>query len=177
MKKIIISGGSGLIGQALCRQFLADGHHVSILSRGLDKMIQSRFNVISWDGKTYGPWAKAIDGADVVINLSGQNIGDSRWTPARKKMIIDSRIQAGKALTQACEKAVNKPGLFIQASAIGYYGTRQPGKLDESATAGEDFLAKLGKEWEDSTRPVESLGTRRIVVRNGLAMVFVDPYR
>ena len=170
MKKIIICGGTGLIGAALSKKFVRAGHDVTILSRHSEVKMESTIKVIKWDTNNIDGWMHIVEGADAIINLAGQNIGESRWTNNQKMKIVESRINSGRAIVAACDKAHKKPDLVIQASAIGYYGTMDTGLLDESSLQGNDFLANLCKDWELSTFPVEAMGIRRAVIRNGLVL-------
>jgi uncharacterized protein (TIGR01777 family) len=110
------------------------------------------------------------DGADAIVNLAGENIGAGRWTDERKQRILNSRLDAGQAVVQATELASQKPGVVIQASGIGYYGPRGKEELDETAKPGEDWLAQVAVQWEDSTLPVEGMGVRRAIIRTGVVL-------
>ena len=175
---VLIGGGTGLIGRALTRSLTADGHRVTILSRSPGNAVHlpAGAQALYWDARTVGEWASAVDGADVVLNLAGESIGgtgffDVRWTPARKKRILESRIQSGHALLEAIKAASHKPGVLIQASAVGYYGTENgDNEIDESFGPGNDFPARVCVDWEQATAPVEKLGVRRVVLRIGVAL-------
>jgi uncharacterized protein (TIGR01777 family) len=131
--------------------------------------------MIPWDGRTVQSWGKEIEKSYAVINLSGENISGesflpSRWTEERKLRLVKSRVDSGKVLAEAIRMANNKPTVFVQASGIGFYGTLQKKNLTEEDTGGNDFFANLCKEWEASSIPVEKLGVRRVVVRNGVVL-------
>lgn len=171
--KIVIAGGTGLIGSTLVASFVQDGHQVVILSRSPEKyagQFPSSVQLLAWDGKTAGDWASSLNGADVVINLAGENIGARPWTDARKQAIRDSRVNAGKALVNAIESVEQKPRLLVQSSAVGYYGITGDKILPESSPAGEDFLAQVCVVWEDATAPVEKMGVRRVILRTGIVL-------
>jgi uncharacterized protein len=170
MKQVIIAGGTGLIGNALTNLLLASGYHVSVLTRNVNRVNSPGSSTIKWDGKTPNGWGELVNGADAVINLAGQSIGEQRWTKAQKERIVTSRIQAGEAVVAACEQAAQKPRVVIQASAIGYYGNHGDEPLKEDAQPGSDFLAKVCVGWENSTRAVEAMGIRRVVIRTGLVL-------
>jgi uncharacterized protein (TIGR01777 family) len=189
---VVIAGGSGLIGRQLTMNLADDGDEVIILSRhpgevlGLPKGAKA----VEWDGKTLQDWMQYIDNSDVVINLTGENLSGkglfpSRWTEERKSRLLQSRVNSGTVLTQAIEHAKTKPSVFIQASGINYYGTQGDKPVTEADAAGNDFLANLSKEWEASSQLVESMGIRRVVVRNGIVLstkagalpVITLPYR
>jgi hypothetical protein len=124
-----------------------------------------------WDGRTANGWAQLADGADAIVNLAaaqlaGGRLLPSRWTAERKRIIRDSRVQAGQAVVEAVSQASQKPGVVIQSSGVGYYGFRGDEKVAEDAAPGDDFLARLASDdWEPSTEPVEEMGVRRVVIR------------
>jgi uncharacterized protein (TIGR01777 family) len=169
--KVIITGGTGLIGRALARELIRDGHQVWVLSRNPAKMkTLPGVELVKWDGETAQGWGGLVNGADALVNLAGQNIGDSRWTRQQKILVRSSRIAAGRAVASAVLQANRKPGVVVQASGVGYYGVVDDRPLDEVSPPGSDFLAKLSVEWEASTQPVEQLGVRRVVVRTGVVL-------
>ncbi len=178
---ILITGGTGLIGRALIDALLQDGHTIQVLTRNVDKArnaLPSGVVPHNWDGATPKGWGHLIPTVDAVINLAGQSIaGESlpailtqRWSDSVKERIQRSRINAGNALVAAIEDSPIKPQVFIQASAVGYYGASGDSELPESTPAGSDFLAETCQLWEDSTTKVESMGVRRAVIRTGLVM-------
>lgn len=173
--KIIITGGSGSIGRKLTQHLTQFGHEVVILSRNPAKVtgLPKNARAVKWDGGTAEGWLTEADGADAIVNLAGENLAGSgflpaRWTDERKRAIRDSRLNAGKAVVDAVEKVPNKPKLVVQSSAVGYYGPRGDEKLAENASAGNDYLANLCKEWEAATAPVEKYGVRRAIIRTGI---------
>ena len=176
--RIIISGGSGMVGSLLSRELAKDGHEVIILSRSPDKN-RDRFGqgiqVVGWDGKSAAGWGTLIDGADAIVNLAGENLAGeslipSRWTDTRKRKILESRIQPGHAIVEAVQQARTKPKLLIQSSAVGYYGPRSDEKITEDASPKDDFLSQVCVQWEDSTKAVEEAGVRRAVIRLGVIL-------
>lgn len=175
--RVIITGGTGLIGKALANSLAHDGHEVFVLSRNKNKTagLASGITLAEWDARTANGWGHLADGAGAIVNLAGESIaGDdflpSRWTSERKKRIRDSRINAGKAVTEAVKNAATKPGVVVQSSAVGYYGTHGDENITEQHPAGNDFLAEVCKEWEASTAEVETLGVRRPVIRSGVVL-------
>lgn len=164
---VMISGGTGFLGSALARSFLADGHQVYILTRG--KNTPPGTKNISWDAQTTTGWGQLVNEMDVVIQLSGKSLSSWPWTRATKQAFHDSRIFPGRLLVQAIREADRRPRVFVQASGINYYGLH--GSLaDESTPPGEDFLAQLAIQWEQATQPVEELGVRRVVVRSAVVL-------
>lgn len=175
--RIIIAGGSGLIGRELTSALINDGEEVTILSRNPDKVMgmPAGVKIFRWDGKTVQGWGKELENINAVINLVGENLSGegffpSRWTKERKERLLHSRVDAGKVLTKAIEIAIHKPQVFVQASGVGFYGTLQEKTLSEEDGGGDDFFANLSVEWEASSAPVESMGVRRVVVRNGVVL-------
>ena len=126
---------------------------------------------VGWnpDGKE-GPWSKALDGADAVINLSGENIGDRRWTPQRKAQLRDSRVLPTRSLAAAILTVEIPPAVFISASGVGYYGAAGSEPKTESSPAGDDFLAHLCEDWEQEARRAESAATRVVLLRSGVVL-------
>ncbi|MEJ5201292.1 MAG: TIGR01777 family oxidoreductase, partial [Anaerolineales bacterium] len=169
--RVLVAGGSGWIGSALVARLVEDGHSVLILSRRPDA-VQSRagISVAGWDGHTPQGWEHLVEEADAIVNLVGENLGAGRWTARRMQRIVSSRLNAGKAIAAAVERASRRPHVLIQSSAIGYYGVLDDQILTESSPAGTDFLARLCVDWEASTQSVENLGVRRVVVRTGLVL-------
>ena len=165
--KVIITGGTGLIGQALAADLAADGHEVILLSRskGAIAGLSPTIRVEKWDGRTAAGWGHLVDGADAIVNLAGANISAGRWTAKRKQEILQSRQNAGAAVVQAVQQAQNKPAVVIQAAAIGFYGPSETKFFTEANGPGDDFLAQVCQAWEASTLPVEDLGVRRVVAR------------
>lgn len=175
--RVIITGGSGLIGSALALDLSKDNHQVVVLSRNPKKVNQTSPNleVVAWDARTADGWGKLADGADVIINLAGENISGegmfpSRWTEKRKKRIIQSRIDAGHAVMEAVRNAQNKPRVLIQASAIGYYPPNAGRTLTEGDQPGTGFQTEVLKQYEASTAPVDGLGVRRVIIRSGVVL-------
>jgi len=175
--KILITGGTGLIGRELTRVLLLAGHEVVILSRNsqTNPDIPQGVRMLHWDGKTSQGWADGLEGAQAVINMAGENIAGSgffpkRWTPERKRIIYESRINAGKAIVEAITLVKNKPTVLIQSSAIDYYGPLPDQSIDEDQPAGNDFFSRVCQDWEDSTKSVTSLGVRHVVTRTGVIL-------
>jgi hypothetical protein len=175
--RIIITGGTGLIGKPLAHALEHIGHEVIVLTRSPERVtgISKNVNLVRWDGKTAAGWGELVDGSGAIINLAGESVaGDSllsiRWTEERKRSIRESRINAGRAVVDAVQAARQRPPLVVQASAVGFYGSRSDGTFDESAPAGSDFLANICLDWEAVTRPVENMGVRRAVVRIGVVL-------
>ena len=176
--RVIITGGTGLIGRTLSTDLASDGHDVIVLSRAPERAagLPEGVRVERWDARTADGWGHLAEGADAIVNLAGANLGGksffpSRWTPERKRLIRDSRVHAGRAVLEAVEGARVKPKVVIQASGVGYYGPTGDEIVTEDTPPGDDFLATLAsEEWEPSTAPVERMGVRRAIIRSGAVL-------
>jgi uncharacterized protein (TIGR01777 family) len=175
--RIVIAGGSGLIGHELSSKLVQDIHEVSILCRNPKKVTGMAVGVriVQWDARTEDSWIDEIANSDVVVNLAGENLSGaglfpSRWTKQRKERLLKSRVDSGKILTQAIEKVDRTPKIFVQASGVGIYGTDRDSIFTEESMLGNDFLANLSKEWESSSESVKTLGVRHIVIRTGVVL-------
>jgi uncharacterized protein (TIGR01777 family) len=175
--RLIITGGTGLIGRALAADLAGDSHEVIVLSRAPERAtaIPAGVRVERWDARTAEGWGALADGADAIVNLAGESISGqgfipSRWTAERKRHIRESRLNAGRAVTQAVEAATNKPRVVIQASGAGYYGPHGDEEITEETLAGNEWFEQVAVEWEASTAPVETLGVRRAVIRSGVVL-------
>jgi uncharacterized protein (TIGR01777 family) len=171
--KVVIAGGSGLIGRALAAHLAWNGHQVVVLTRdvsGLPPTVAVRR--VEWqpDG-TAGPWVSEIEGATAVVNLAGAGIADSAWSDERKQELRSSRVLPTRSLVAAIRQASIKPGVFVQGSAMGFYGASLDDReLDESFPPGDDFLGQLCVAWEAEAHPVAALGIRLVVLRTGLVL-------
>lgn len=167
-KKILISGGSGLVGQEIATLFQGNGHEVAILSRSPNKQNLRSFY---WNVEKGEIDEKAIDFADVIIHLAGENISTKAWTSKQKGKIISSRTQSTQLLFDTVKKKSKKLDAFISASAIGYYGTFTSDKIfKEEDAAGEDFLAETVKLWEASVEQFTMLNIPTAMLRIGVVM-------
>ncbi|PKL92837.1 MAG: TIGR01777 family protein [Candidatus Goldiibacteriota bacterium HGW-Goldbacteria-1] len=167
MKKVVITGGTGFIGNSLAHRLIKKGYEVIGVSR-------DPFNKTSADRHIrYVPWEEMrfeIEGAEAVINLAGAPIIKFPLNSANKKSIIESRLDAGEAVTFAVKKAEKKPKVVIQASAVGFYGSAGNETLDENSPKGTGFLSDLCRRWEESTALVERMGVRRCIIRTGIVL-------
>ncbi len=170
--RIVIAGGSGFLGHALSEE-LRQGHEVVLLSRGAESFSERPgLRVVRWtpDGKS-GAWAGELDGADAVVNLAGAGIADQRWTAARKRLILDSRMQSTRSLMDGLRSVKTRPRVFVQASAIGFYGSYDNGpEFDERSSPGSDFLSSVCVAWEAEAQPAAMLGCRLVVIRTGIVL-------
>lgn len=167
MKKIVVAGGSGFIGEPLVRRLVARGEDVAVLTRNPSTVHAGRG--VLWNPSSEGSWGDLVASADVVINLAGENVGGGRWTDARKKRIIDSRVVATTALVNAMQRRPGTSRTFLSASAIGFYGDRGGEKIDEKAAAGTGFLTDVTKQWEELAHEAERFA-RVVVIRFGIVL-------
>ncbi len=173
MMRIVVAGGTGFVGKAAVAALVQRGDSVMVLTRNsalVGETDGGRIRTLLWDGKSTGDWTKSVDGADAVVNLSGDSIADGRWTPARKLQLIKSRVESTRALAAAISQAAKRPKVFVSASAIGYYGTSPEGDIVEGAPQGRDFLASLCGQWEREALAVEPLGVRVVLARTGIVL-------
>jgi len=172
--RVIITGGTGLIGRPLTRRLLALGYEVVVLTRSgrepSSGLIASGASHVAWDGRTADSWGHLADGAKALINLAGENIGQGRWDAETKQRIRQSRLDAGKAVVEAVRQVKDKPEVLIQASAVGYYGSRGAETLTEASGPGRGFLAETARDWEQSAAFVETMGVRRVIIRTGVVL-------
>jgi hypothetical protein len=167
MQKILITGGSGLVGQRITDLLEKKGYQVAWLSRSN----QSGRKSFLWNVEKQEIDSQAMDWADAVIHLAGAGVAEKRWTSERKKLILDSRTQSTQLLYSAIEKSANPPSTFISASAVGYYGFNTGTALvDENSPAGSDFLAQVVIAWENEAKKMESLHLRTVLLRIGIVL-------
>ena len=160
--RVLVTGGTGLVGRPACDALRAAGHTVTIVSREPGR-VPAR--AIGWDGLR-----AAMPETDAIVNLAGESIASGRWTAARKAAIRRSRVEATRALVDAAAAASPRPKVLVNASAVGYYGAHGDEPLDERAAAGTDFLARVCVEWEAEARRAEALGMRVVLLRVGVVL-------
>lgn len=171
--RIVIAGGTGFIGRALCSTLVKRGHRVIVLTRHLGQVHhrpELPVQAVEWNAQDSGPWEQVLEGADAVINLAGASIADARWTDLRKQLITDSRILTTRLLVRALSRWSSKPATFISASGIGYYGATDDHRLDEGAARGEGFLADLCLAWESEALRAAEFGARVVTLRTGMVL-------
>jgi uncharacterized protein (TIGR01777 family) len=163
--KVIITGITGLVGSALARSLRADGHEVVGVSRTPEP------DTIPWDLDARTIDADALEGADAIVHLAGESI-QGRWTEAKKRRIMDSRVVSTQLLAEAVGSLERAPDVFVSGSAIGYYGDRGDERLSEDADAGEGFLSEVTQAWEAAAAPISAAGVRLALARTS---VVLDP--
>jgi len=165
--RILVSGGSGLIGTHLVRKLRQDGHTVGRLIRPGGQLATGDGR---WDPMAASIDASAMEGTDAFVHLSGASIGDGRWTAERKAILRSSRVGSTRVIVDAVTRLSQKPKVFVCASAIGYYGDRGDEILTEASEPGTDFLALLARDWEAEAVRAEHGGIRTVRLRFGLIL-------
>jgi len=166
---ILITGGSGLIGRYLTSALLGEGHKVSHLSRKANQF--GKVRVFRWDPEKKIIDPVVFDGIDCIIHLAGANIGEKRWTSARKKEIIKSRVESAHFLHKTITGNGIRINTFISASAIGYYGSVTSDKIfTEDDEPGEDFFGNTCRQWEEAADLFGGSGIRTVKIRNAVVM-------
>ncbi|NEQ67294.1 MAG: TIGR01777 family protein [Symploca sp. SIO2D2] len=170
--KVAITGATGFVGSRLVEQLLAKGYQPLILTRNQAKAAKAfpKVEIVPYTPNQSGDWQNAIAGCDAVVNLAGEPIAESRWTPERKQEIFDSRKLGTQKIVEAIAQAKPKPGVLINASAIGYYGTSETASFDETSPSGNDFLAKVCLDWEAEAKQVKEAGVRLVILRLGIVL-------
>lgn len=167
MSQVLISGGSGIVGQVLCEKLQAMGYSVGILSRSN----KSEFKTYIWDQKNNQIDPESIASSDYIIHLAGANIAEKRWSSSRKNLIIDSRVESANLLFKEVKRQNKKLKAFVSASAVGYYGAITSGKIfTEENQAADDFLGQTCQKWEQAAEQFQSLNIRTISLRTGLVL-------
>lgn len=164
--KIVIAGASGLVGNALVTALRAEGHDVRRLVRRAARAPDE----IAWDPARGEIDRERISGVDAVVNLAGENLGAGRWTAARRERILRSRIDATRTLVAAVLGAAVKPAVFVNASAVGFYGDRGDEVLDEQSTRGTGFLPDVCAAWESAAERVGQVNVRTVMLRFGVIL-------
>jgi uncharacterized protein (TIGR01777 family) len=165
--KILISGSHGLVGQALGKSLVEDGHEVVPLVRGGHTVGALE---VEWHPNQGRIDAQHLEGFDAVFHLAGESIASGRWTDEKKRAIRDSRVKGTQLLSETLAQLSRPPAVFISASAIGYYGNCGDEELTETSPPGNDFLAKVCVEWEAATAPAAEKGIRTVLARFGVIL-------
>ena len=171
MKTILITGGSGMIGRRLSKMLLKKGYDVIWLSR--ERHIKADIPRYKWDLLKGQIDKEALDEADVIVHLAGVGIADGRWTEARKRMIVGSRVRSAQLILEKLQEMDTKIDAFISASAIGYYGAVTSDKVftEDDAHAKDDFLAETCYKWEKQAKEFTTqLGIRSASIRTGVVL-------
>jgi uncharacterized protein len=175
--KVAITGATGFVGTRLVQTLQEAGHSVVVLTRSKDHGRRvfpatafPKVELVVYTPLESGDWQQAIAGCDGVVNLAGAPIAESRWTPERKREILESREIGTRKLVEAIAQANPKPSVLVNSSAIGYYGTSETAKFDETSAPGSDFLAQVCQSWEAEAEKVTASGTRLVILRTGIVV-------
>ena len=161
---VLISGATGLIGSALVPELEANGHTITRLSRS-----RSGANTVRWDPSA-GTIEGDLEGTEAVVHLAGESIAQGRWSPDKKRRILDSRVQGTRLVAERIAALSTPPKVMVSTSAVGYYGDRGDEVLTEESTPGEDFLARVCREWEAAAKPARRAGIRVVHPRLGIVL-------
>src|SRR5215213_9008330 len=163
---VLVTGAHGLIGSALIPRLRADGHRVVRLVRDDPEGSDD----VRWDPSAGTIDAGGLDGVDAVVHLAGAGIGDKKWTPARKQLILGSRTRGTDLLARTLAGLARPPKVLLSGSAVGYYGDQGDHVLVEESPAGADFPARVCVAWEAATAPAEAAGIRVVHLRTGIVL-------
>ncbi|MCC6614621.1 MAG: TIGR01777 family protein [Anaerolineae bacterium] len=167
--RVIITGGTGLIGRRLTAQLLADNHEVIVLTRNPEKSenLPSGAHAHKWDAQTAEGWGQLVNGDTAIVNLAGRSIMNIPFTESHKQRVLESRLAAGRAVKMAVEQAAEKPRVIIQSGAIGYYGNRGDDVMTEESAPADDWFGGVCKAWEDA---VDGAQARIVKMRTGFVI-------
>ena len=172
MQTVLITGGTGMIGQALAKQLLANGYDVIILSRNPKRSSRPHLTYAKWDIEKGEIDEYALVNTNIIVHLAGEGVADKRWSDKRKQAIVDSRVQSGNLLVKALSENKHQVKTFIAASAIGWYGPDTAKSLQdgfvETDAADDSYLGNTCKLWEQSTAAVANIGIRLVRLRIGI---------
>ena len=161
---VLISGATGLIGSALIPELEAGGHTVTRLSRS-----QTGPGTIHWDPEA-GTIDGDLEGTEAAVHLAGESIAEGRWTPEKKRRIVDSRVKGTRLLAEKLAALGTPPRVMVSTSAVGYYGDRGDEVLTEESSPGAGFLGGVCQEWEDAADPARQAGIRVVHPRIGVVL-------
>lgn len=175
--KVAITGATGFVGSRLVERLQEAGHTAVILTRNPDQARQvfsqacfPQVEIVAYQPTESGAWQQVISGCDGVVNLAGEPIAEKRWTPEVKAQVLNSRKLGTEKVVEAIAQANPKPGVLVNASAIGYYGTSETTTFDEASPSGDDFLATVCQNWEAAAEKVRELGVRLVILRIGIVV-------
>jgi uncharacterized protein (TIGR01777 family) len=169
--KVIVTGSTGLVGGALVRSLLADGHEVTRLVRGGAQAFRAPGTAaVHWDPERGEIDAGALEGHDGAVHLAGEPIAEGRWDEEKKRRILESRVKGTRLLSEALAGLSAKPKVLVSASATGFYGARGDEVLREESASGEDFLSEVCREWEKAALAASRAGVRVVHLRIGVVL-------
>jgi uncharacterized protein (TIGR01777 family) len=164
--KVVLTGASGLLGQALVAALRGDGHDVVRLVR----RAPAAPDEARWDPRTGSVDPAALAGADAVINLAGPGLGDRPWTPTRKRMLLDDRVNATRTIAEAMAATEPRPRVLLSMSGTGYYGSPGEAAVSEAAPQGAGDVAAIAAAWENAAAPADEAGIRVVRMRTGVVL-------
>ena len=165
--RVLISGSTGFIGNALVSALTDAGHQPVRLVRSTDP---GDLPSVRWDPATESIDDGALEDIDAVVHLAGESIASSRWTDAQKARIMDSRVQGTRTLAKAMAAASEPPSVFLSGSAIGFYGDTGDERITETGPAADDFAARVTVAWEAEAAPIATDRTRLAYLRTGIVL-------
>ncbi len=169
--KIIVTGATGLVGQALVQSLIADGHSVTRLVRGSSSPSSNdKITDVTWNPATGVVDAQALESHDAAVHLAGEPIAEGKWDEVKKKRVLESRVNGTRFLSETLAQLKAKPEAFVSASAIGFYGNRGAEMLTEASASGDDFLSEVCREWETAALPASQAGIRVVNIRIGIVL-------
>ena len=171
--KVAVTGATGFVGRPLCALLTGEGHKVTALVRDVAKaqgLMGASVSCVAWNEGAGDGWKRDVAQADAVISLAGESVAGHKWTPDYKAKILSSRTDGTRRLVEAMRASEQKPGVFVSASAIGYYGDRKDEPVTEQAAPAQDFLAQVCVAWEDEAKRAEDLGVRVARMRIGVVL-------
>jgi len=164
---ILVSGASGVLGSALIPFLTTGGHRVIRLVR---RPVINPVEEIFWDPVSGKLALEGVERIDAVLHLAGENLGSGRWTEARKRTFIESRVKGTRLVAEAIASCGHESSVMLCASAIGYYGDRGDRVLTERDGLGDDFISTLCREWEEAAHPARQKGIRTVFLRIGVVL-------
>ncbi len=172
---VLVTGATGFVGKPLVRRLMKAGHTVTVLTRDprrAAKLLPARVRCERWEPGRDGLDENLLKGMDAVVHLAGEGVADARWSEARKRAIVASRVDSTRAIVDAVAKlpAAERPRCLVSTSAIGIYGDRGDERLEESSSNGEGFLADVCVAWESEAQAAVRLGVRTVIIRVGIVL-------
>jgi uncharacterized protein (TIGR01777 family) len=172
MQTVLITGGTGMVGQSLTNLLIDKGYKVIVLTRQKKQSSRLHFSYAQWDVNKQWIDPAAIAAADFIIHLAGEGVANKRWTASRKKAILDSRVDTSRLIVKSLKDNPNKVKAIVAASAIGWYGPDNDKSIAtgfvETDAVDPSFLGDTCRQWEESMHPVKELGIRLVTIRIGI---------
>ncbi|RUR56240.1 TIGR01777 family oxidoreductase [Vreelandella populi] len=169
--RVLITGGSGFVGQRLCEKLLAQGHSVQVVSRHPDRAREKLPQACDIRDSALG---FADSPPEAIVNLAGESIAGKRWSEGQKNRLVESRVKATHQLVTLCEQLITSgqpvPKVMVSGSAMGYYGDQGKRMVTEETVPHDEFAHRLCARWETAAEPVKALGVRLAILRTGLVL-------